>query len=388
MTKFIKYIPTLLVLLAVLSFVVQIIKYNDRYRSKYNHQLRSEIFSNSPYIKGTEATTSIGDDYLFAFAGYYMTVQGGDPTKIDFENPPLGKYLIGLSILIFGNEWVISLIYAILFLIFIYKLAMALFKENIVASLAVFLVSIEGLFLRTMTISLLDLPEALFMLIGFYFYTLALKGKKLYYFGMAFFLGCAFATKFFPAMIFITAILIIGTYINKKRDTLLVMLSLLLIPLIYLASYTMYFVYGHTLADFIRFQKWAIVWRTGNPWVYGNIFLTVLIGKYRSWWDNSWVVNNEWGLLQPIIFIFGMLGILFIKIKDRVKMLPYAAMVWVYFIYLAVLTTGVMKYIYPVLPIMVIFTANAMIRLIKQIRTKLTRICYTKSNGKLQSASI
>lgn len=64
----------------------------------------------------------IGDDGLYAFAGYYYLFQGGDVSAVNFEHPPLGKYLIGVSIFLFGNENVINIIYFALILIITYKI--------------------------------------------------------------------------------------------------------------------------------------------------------------------------------------------------------------------------------------------------------------------------
>ena len=45
---------------------------------------------------------TIGDDGLYLYVGYRL-VHGNDPTSSNAEMPPLGKYLIGISIVLFGN---------------------------------------------------------------------------------------------------------------------------------------------------------------------------------------------------------------------------------------------------------------------------------------------
>ena len=161
----------------------------------YDHAYMGGVYGRSQYVKGSSAEVGIGDDWLFAVAGYYLFFQGGDPTQIHFESPPLGEYLIGLSILFFKNERVISIIYTLLLFIFTYKLATLLYKNNTIASMAVFLLSLEPLITNHIHVRLLDLPQALFVLIGVYFYIKALKTEqKLSFLISGFFLGAATST--------------------------------------------------------------------------------------------------------------------------------------------------------------------------------------------------
>lgn len=349
----------LLLLFIIVNFIVVTYTKRNYFLRPYDHEYLAHIYSNSQYIKGTEATSSIGDDALFAVAGYYLTLQGGDPTQIHFESPPLGEYLIGLSILIFRNERVINILYIVLFFFFTYQFGVLIFNDKLVSLFAVLFLSLDPLLTQHMTISLLDLPQALFMLIGIYIFTSVVVAKKsiAYFFYSSLFLGLATATKFFPAITFILLILGIWCFKHAHKKFHFWLNSLAIIPIIYLISYTMFFFHDHTLLDFVNFQKWMLVWRMGNPYKIGNIFLTYLFGKYQSWWlPTEWIEFKEWTVLNPLLLIGATFSLILLDRKNPLHTYLYLIMI-VFIIYVAITTTGVAKYLFPVYPFLALFTS-------------------------------
>lgn len=79
----------------------------------FDSEYYGKIYSESRYVRGPKSIRGIGDDGLYAFAGYYYLFQGGDVSSVNFEHPPLGKYLIGVSIFLTGNERSINIVYFI-----------------------------------------------------------------------------------------------------------------------------------------------------------------------------------------------------------------------------------------------------------------------------------
>lgn len=339
----------------------------------YDHAYMGGVYSRSQYVKGTAAEVGIGDDWLFAVAGYYLLFDGGDPTQIHFESPPLGEYLIGLSIFLFHNERVISLIYVIILLLFTYKLAYLIFQDKIAASLALLLISLEPIVAAHMHVSLLDLPQAVFILLGVYFFVNGIKlAKKSQLFLSGIFLGAAASTKFFPGIIFIIGPLGWWGFSQKRKLLRPVLFSFGLIPVIYFLTYIRYFNY-HSLWDFINFQKWVIAWRLGNPHVLGNIFYTTFLGKYQSWWGGGWVAYTEWNWITPLIVYGAFSAVLFKAIRQNSR----ARLLWVvcvlFTVYVAVATTGIAKYLFPILSFLAILAAASIytlgIRMIKRVQS-------------------
>lgn len=363
MKRLVDYFLYAFLILSTLYIFFYLYSYEFYFFSPYNHSLTAFKYDNSQYVKGPLAKLSIGDDGLYAFAGYYYLQQKGDVTKINFENPPLGKYLTGLSIMIFGNERVISIVYGFLLLLFTYKIGFKLFASKKIAVFSVILLSLSPLFLDQLTTSLIDLPMTLFFIIGLYLFIIALKNSK-YIFLSSLFFGFSFSSKFFP---FLPAvILILGIFLYSKNRKLLksFIFSLLIIPVLFLLSYLSYFINNHSLLDFIKFQYWVLRWRSGNPYVVGNILRTLIFAKYQSWWDKSlYLKYDNWTILTPLIPFFGYISVLLLRIKKNFTSFMLWIIVFSYFIYVFFLTTGVEKYLLPVYPLLCVFASYTAYRL-------------------------
>lgn len=356
----------ILLLLSAVSIIILLWSNREKFTTPYNHTKMGWIYSESQYVKGPKATVTIGDDGLFAVAGYYLFLQGGDPSQIHFEGPPLGEYLIGISILLFRNEFIISIIYGILLLVLTYELGFLLFRNQMIGVLAIFFISFDQLFLRHLHSSLLDLPQSLFVTAAIYFYIKGLNKINNFWFS-SFFFGLAFATKFFPGILIIITVFIYWCWREKSEKLFYYIHSLALVPLIYLVSYIKFFYYHPSLIEFFNFQKWVLVWRMGNPRVLGNILLTLITGRYRSWWQpESWIVDNEWSLITPFIFITAILSMLLVNRKKYPSFIYLYSTCILFLIYLAIGTTGVAKYIYPIYPLISIFAAYSSVNILRK----------------------
>jgi 4-amino-4-deoxy-L-arabinose transferase-like glycosyltransferase len=228
------------------NFIGNILAQQRIFTRPYNRAFFAKKYSESQYVIGS-SSKGIGDDGLYAFAGqYYIT--GGDPTRVNFENPPLGKYLIGVSILLFNNENMIYIIFAICMLVGTYLLAYLLFHDHLIAVIAVFILTISRLFqmqyiptdVDQLSITLLDLPLALFWLYGVLSFLLSKKYRGMYIISSLFF-GLALVTKFFPALILFLPVFFIYLWKYRRRDIVIWLSSLILIPLIYVLSYSRFF---------------------------------------------------------------------------------------------------------------------------------------------------
>ena len=102
----------------------------------------------------------MGDPELYAYAGWRQ-VQGDDPTVINPEMPPLGKYLLGFSILVFGNQKIQALFFGLGLLGMVFLLGKEVLKDKTWALVPVFFLVRDRIFLEDLIASMLDLPFAL-----------------------------------------------------------------------------------------------------------------------------------------------------------------------------------------------------------------------------------
>ena len=148
--------------------------------------------------------------------GVELNEQGG----ADFiVHPPLGKWLIGIGIKIFGNNefgWrIIPALVGTACVILIYLIAQRLFNSIFLSSTAAVLMALDGLALVMSRVALLDIFLMFFILLAFYF----ILTNNLWLSGVA--IGLAGASKWSG---FFVIPLIIALTINWKNFQLSILL--------------------------------------------------------------------------------------------------------------------------------------------------------------------
>ena len=127
-------------------------------------------------------------------------------------HPPLGKWLIGIGIKIFGNDefgWRVSAaVIGTLSVVLIYLITKELFKSVFLSNIAAALMAFDGLALVMSRVALLDIFLMFFILLAFYF----LIKNSLWLSGVA--IGLAAATKW--SAIFLIPFLIILTTLSGR----------------------------------------------------------------------------------------------------------------------------------------------------------------------------
>lgn len=377
LTKNLK-LTTLIVLTCIIYLAIFCWINRELFLRPYDYAYFGRLYSDSQYVKGGASAGGIGDDGLYAFAGYYY-ITGGDISRVSFESPPLAKYLIGVSILLFHNERFINLIYASVFLLLVYLMSIEMTNNILVAAMSTFLVGIDQLFANQILLSMLDLPMTLFFLGGLYWYIRGSKGfqPSINLFLAAVFFSLSFAMRFFPILPILLGVLVLGLLKReKKRAYYFITLLLIFVPVIYILTHITY-IREHSFIDFLHYQYWIIRWRMHEPYVPANALTLILTGRLRSWWQkDAWLYGSDWTIMIPLFFIFSAVGLW----RWR-KLYPHkiiVLMTLVYFLYINILTVGVAKFLLPIYPIIVIaavttimgFLLNVAYFIVKEPKTK------------------
>lgn len=317
-----------------------------------------QLYSQSQYVIGQLSKGGIGDDGLYAFAGYYYLFQGGDVSAVNFEHPPLGKYLIGVSILLFKNENIINLIYFCILLIMTYKMGKIILKSNFISLLGIAILAFDPLLLDNLLRSLLELPFTLFVVTAVYFFTLSLK-KDSYLFLSMLFWGAAFSVKFFPFIVIIYLYLFIIIFVARRKSLKIFLGSSFLILTVYLITHLSFFIYHPSLLEFVRHKKWMLSWFKGSPSIFGNIWRNVFHGIYIDPTGKSVLTNNYWTPIIPLIVILAVTRIRkAIFTNKQLPLLTIYGFCLIYLIYLTVLTSGQQRFLMPIYPLLIILSLN------------------------------
>ena len=358
MTKVKKIIWFGILVFIILNLSIFIVTRKSYFLRKFDPVSLGELYTNSQYVIGDRSVGGIGDDGLYAFAGYYYFFQQGDISSVNFEHPPLGKYLIGLSIYLFQNENVINLVYFVLLLVTTYFLALKLTQNKIISILSVSILSINPLLLDHLIRSQLDLPFTLFFILALYTFICSLDRYKLIFISSLFW-GLAFATRFFPVLIPIEVYLLYFIIRHERKMLKSYLISLLIIPLIYLVSHISFFIYHPSLHEFIRHKIWMLSWYRGSPILAGNIWRNIFTGEYIDP-AGKLVANEHWNLRLPVIITLSLIPFLQKKVRNQLPIRIAYYLNLFLLLYVTFFTTGVQKYIMPVYPITSILAVRSL----------------------------
>lgn len=347
----------LILALISLQLIIYLVINNWFFLRKFDPDHYARLYSKSQYVLGPASRGGIGDDGLYTFAGYYYFFQKGDVSAVNFEHPPIGKYLIGLSIFLFHNENLINIVYYVLLLAVTYRLGKIILKNDLLSMSAAGFVSCNLLIMDNLKRSLLDLPFTLFFTLAVFFLIKAIFKPKFYFLSM-FFWGLTFSTRFFPSFLLIFIFLLGIIFIFKRQNLKLFLYSSMLVPIIYIFSHFSFFIYHPSFIEFLRHKKWMLSWFSGTVSIVGNIWLNILTGYFFD--STQKLVRNEyWNIFLPLIAIFSMVlpKEVLVDIKKLEIKVIYGIVI-VYFIYITFLSSGVEKFIMPVFPLLSILALH------------------------------
>ncbi len=352
-----KHLAWWLILIIIIARLSSFLVSNQNFFTrKFDLPYLSDVYSKSQYVVGAASQGGIGDDGLYSFAGYYYVFQRGDVSAVDFTHPPLGKYLIGLSILLFQNENIINIIYFSILLLTTYKIGKMILKNSLLSLIAIAILSFDPLFLDHLLRSLLDLPFTLFFMLAVYFFLLGLNKSKYYYLSMLFW-GMSFSTRFFPSLVIIYAYLFLTIFFYKRKNLPVFLAASLFIPLVYIIAHISFFVYHPSIIEFLRHKKWMVAWFTGSVRIFGNIWRNIFSGYYLNP-TYKLIKNEHWSILVPFVMVFSLIPVTkFINKKHMTVLVLYGLSV-LYLVYVTILTDGNEKFIMPIYPILCVLAVN------------------------------
>lgn len=264
----------------------------------------------------------VSDATLYTYAGYEY-INGINPTLLNPEHPPLGKYLIGLSIKIFNNENVVLLIFGVISLVTIFAIVLLSTKSYISSSVAVCLTATHSLFIDQLIhgpqLELFQLTFFLLLLLHLTLYEM--KNKIHFLIESAFFLGLLLSVKTFTThFILFSAWLAVLTLFSKRfklKDWVLLQCGGILV---FISSYAVFFIKGGSFRQWLGVQKYIIIFykQAGINIVEfaGNYLRLIFTGSWKFWSDNNPVSHySEWSFTWSIIFVVTMF-VLFKIIKQ------------------------------------------------------------------------
>lgn len=262
----------------------------------------------------------IGDDGLYLYEGYRL-IRGGDPTLSNAEMPPLGKYLIGSSIVFFGNGHMYGLVTTLILIAAAYILAKKILKDTFPAIAVAILLATDPLITNQYTLTMMDALQALLLVIYLILLFQIRNSRHQFLYvslcGLA--LGLFSGTKL-PILTPVLTITGIGYIYTQTKNIPGIFLFLISGAVGYLLPYTVYFFQGHSVIDWLKIQKWIITfYRQGNTVpTWGSSVTTLLTGHYQNLFSRAWERAAEWSPVWGLLTLAAPAAIVaWMKTKEK-----------------------------------------------------------------------
>lgn len=354
--------------ISIAASVFFLIKNCDSFKPNFNPTALSQKYSNSQYIKGEKGVV-LSDYELDAYVGWHL-IRGGDPSEAGFAHPPLGRYLIGVSEIVFKNPNTINVFYLSLILFVTALVANQITQKFSAGVLAIFILLLSAIFVNQFQFAGLDLPLTLFLLSSFYF-LIAKRGRRRFWVA-AVFIGLSAATKYWMLTTYLTFVILGYFLIFEQKSFFKFLYSLFISGFIFLFSYLGYFLSGHGLIEFVNYLKFIFKWWQGNPLQPGGFFKMIFLGKIIPWWKTEIrsIEVESWSLMVPLVFIFGTLGGLFslvesISLKKK-KLALFSTIFFSYLLYLFLIPPAT-RYLVLLFPFLAVFSSCLLVNFTKRL---------------------
>lgn len=244
----------LLIVLIVFSFLTRLYMLN--YPTSYVFDEVYHAFTAKEYLVGNKS----------AWDPFAKPPEG---VAYEWLHPPIGKEIMAVSMLFFNNTspWAWRLpgvLVGTLAIWLVYQICMHIFKNPTIALTSAFIYSLDGLSFVQSRTGMNDIYMTCFILISLLYF---LKNN---YILSAIFLGVAIATKWPGVFLFGVYSILLFKRLQFRKITYFIFIP----PLIYLFSYTPYFLLGYSYKDLIELHRQILWYQTtlkathdyASPW--------------------------------------------------------------------------------------------------------------------------
>ncbi len=377
------FLQVLLILIIIFNVGNTVWNLHGKYFSStywQNFPSLEKVFLDSQYVN-KHPKGWIPDETAFSYAGGKL-ISGTNPVLVVPDAPPLGKYLIGLSTVIFNNDSTFILVGAVLSLMLVYFLCFQILSNRILSLIPPLFISFEPIFKNQLIYTpLMDIFQLLFLLCTFYFYNQGLSNKNnILFFALAnLFLGFSMANKFFITGFIIIAAFYAVLFLAKDKKRLInLTIALPLSFLILLLSYIRVFAFGYAINRFLGIQKWVFLYHKSYLILPFSVWPLLLFNKWYVWFGDKPVISDaQWSISWPIITIISIVtAVLYLTNRIPKNKKIEVLIAWSIF-YLLFLSVGQIssRYFVILVPILYIISAYGIVEFIKKI------ICNNKPHA-------
>ncbi len=330
------FVAAVLIIAAVFNIGFPIIKNLNLFTERFDPKLYEKKYNDSQYVI-PQSKHPISDEELDSYAGYkYAT--GLNPILINSDHPPFGKYLIGWSILLTGNNRVISIAFAVGNVMLVALIVFMISGSLLLSSLGVLFISLDSMLIDQIIHSpILDIIQVFFLLLYVAIFLWWQKNpslKKSVTLGIV--IGCLSSIKlYFPALVLLGTVFIFLLWTGKTllKTTAVVLSQFIIGAAVYTLTYLRFLLAGNSLRAFFGAQKWIFLfWKNNSVQssrFIGDASTLMIANRWKVWWGSSPYIQFEhWNILWPVFSIFGIgsalyiIGLYFYFSRHKLKQIP------------------------------------------------------------------
>lgn len=369
----------ILLLLVILIQPISIL-YNEKetfFSRSYFEQYESyqRAYYTSQYVQKKDPGI-IPDQTLEAFAGGAF-LRGINPILVIHDQPPLGRYLLSLSVLVFDNANTIMVLFFLFSGIGVFLVSKLVLQSTLFSFFPLAIFVNEPLFINKFYNSpLLEPIQLPFIIFALYFFikgTISKKNYARWFISTTIMLGFVISIRFFMLGFFLVLAMSMYFLIRKKFDKRFVIffLTLPISIVILIISYIRTIQLGSSILDIFSIQKYIYVYHKSQLTMPFSFWDLLFFNKWHTWWGERKIISDsQWVFYWPVTTVlaitFSFLGLLKkLMLSEAEKII----IIWVvmYSLFLSLGETST-RYFSPLLPFIYIISIDLLKRLFFQIR--------------------
>lgn len=371
MRKFLLFIVLVLIFIRPFLAVSQNVSgfFWGGYSEKYEYF--EKTYYSSQYVNKNRPNI-MPDQAFEAFLGGAF-IKGGNPILFVHEHPPMGRYIIGLSILLFDNDSTIILLLMLLSVLGIFLISRLVFQNSFISLIPLIIFVNEPLFLSKLEIAPLIEPIQLtFIIFSLYFFIKGATEKKYshYFIFCSIMLGFVISIRFFILGAFLVFAMILYFLIKKEfnRKFIIFILSLPLSLVVLILSYTKTIQEGYSIFQVFSVQKYIFFYHQSKLSSFFSFWDLIMFNRWHTWWgDKRILTDSQWILIWPLSMVLNFLHIM-LSIIRKVKLNEAEKIILLWILYYSVLLSvgySTTRYFLPLLPFIYIMATSVIVKIIR-----------------------
>lgn len=351
----------------LLIHLFQIIYFNQAFfKTQYNQIYWKDRWEHAQWVLPLSKRI-IGDDGIYAYAGYRL-LQGDSIDTTNANKPPVGLYLIGLSIVLLKNPAYYALFFGIGSIVVFYFISSRLLKNTTAALVCSTLFFLDPLIFTQFWKPWLEIAQLFFLLLHFllFLYIISEKPRTIYSaLLVGLILGFFIETK--PAILFPIIFILETAFIFYKNKKMKIHYILYIagIAIGVIIPYIQYFYVGHSFIDFLKLHKYmsTIYTHSQNETHYSAVWKILFLGNFPDVVNGAYTKVSEWWFFWPVITVVSIASSLFALLKKETDLIWKGLAIFLLTTYIIFTFTPIYtRYLVLVLPFLYLFFVRTCIR--------------------------